>query len=42
LLLNADDGYLPPRFASEMIFNDSFSCVADKNTKYPKVFTLKQ
>jgi len=41
LLLNADDGYLPPRFASEMIFNDS-SCVADKNTKYPKVFTLKQ
>lgn len=42
LMLNADDGYLPPRFASEMIFEDSFSCVAAKNTKHPKVLTLKQ
>ena len=25
LLLNADDGYLPPRFASEMIFEDGYS-----------------
>jgi DNA-binding transcriptional LysR family regulator len=42
LMLNADDGYLPPRFASEMIFGDSFSCVAAKNTKCPGVLTLKQ
>jgi hypothetical protein len=42
LMLNADEGYLPPRFASEMIFDDSFSCVASKNTKHPKVLTLKQ
>jgi DNA-binding transcriptional LysR family regulator len=42
LMLNADDGYLPPRFASETIFDDSFSCVASKDTKYPKVLTLKQ
>jgi len=41
-MLNADDGYLPPRFASEMIFDDSYSCVAAKNTKHLKVLTLKQ
>ena len=42
LMLNADDGYLPPRFASEMIFDDSYSCVAAKTPKHPKVLTLKQ
>jgi DNA-binding transcriptional LysR family regulator len=42
LLLNADDGYLPPRFASEVIFDDSFSCVAAKESKYPRALTLKQ
>jgi DNA-binding transcriptional LysR family regulator len=42
VMLNADDGYLPPRFASEMIFDDTFSCVAAKNTKHPEVLTLKQ
>jgi DNA-binding transcriptional LysR family regulator len=42
LMLNADDGYLPPRFANEMIFDDSFSCVAAKENKYPRVLTLKQ
>jgi DNA-binding transcriptional LysR family regulator len=42
LMLNADDGYLPPRFASEMIFDDSFSCAAAKENKYPRVLTLKQ
>jgi DNA-binding transcriptional LysR family regulator len=42
LMLNADDGYLPPRFASEMIFDDSYSCVAAKESKYPRAFTLKQ
>jgi DNA-binding transcriptional LysR family regulator len=42
LMLNADDGYLPPRFASEIIFDDSFSCVAAKESKYPGVLTLKQ
>jgi hypothetical protein len=36
LMLNADDGYLPRRFASEMIFDDSFSCVADKTQNVPK------
>ena len=42
LMLNADDGYVPPRFASEMIFDDSFSCVAAKESKYPRALTLKQ
>ena len=42
LMLNADDGYLPPRFASEMIFDDSFSCVAAKESKYPRALTLKR
>ncbi len=42
LMLNADDGYLPPRFASEVIFDDSFSCVAAKESKYPRALTLKQ
>ena len=41
-MLNADDGYLPPRFASELIFDDSYSCVTAKESKYPKTFTLKQ
>jgi DNA-binding transcriptional LysR family regulator len=42
LMLNADDGYLPPRFVSEMIFDDSYSCVAAKESKYPRALTLKQ
>jgi DNA-binding transcriptional LysR family regulator len=42
LMLNADDGYLPPRFVSEMIFDDSFSCVAAKESKYPRALKLKQ
>jgi DNA-binding transcriptional LysR family regulator len=42
LMLNADDGYLPPHFASEMIFDDSYSCVAAKESKYPGVLTLKR
>ena len=42
LMLNADDGYLPPRFASEIIFDDSFSCVAAKEAKYARELTLKQ
>jgi len=42
LLLNADDGYLPPRFAREAIFDDTFLCVAAKESKYPRLLTLKQ
>lgn len=42
LMLNADDGYLPPHFACEMIFDDSFLCVAAKESKYPEVLTLKR
>ena len=42
LMLNADDGYLPPHFANEMIFDDSFSCVAAEESKYPEVLTLKR
>ena len=42
LMLNADDGYLPPRFAREVIFDDSFSCVAARESKYPRALTLKQ
>jgi DNA-binding transcriptional LysR family regulator len=42
LMLNADDGYLPPRFASQLIFDDTYSCVAAKESKCPRVLTLKQ
>jgi DNA-binding transcriptional LysR family regulator len=42
LMLNADDGYLPSRFASEVIFEDGFTCVAARESKYPRVLTLKQ
>jgi DNA-binding transcriptional LysR family regulator len=42
LMLNADDGYLPSRFASEVVFEDGFACVAARETKYPRVLTLKQ
>ena len=42
LMLNADDGYLRPRFVSEVIFDDSFSCVAAKESTYPRTLTLKQ
>src|ERR1700722_16576360 len=42
VMLNADDGYLPPRFVSEVIFDDSFSCVAAKESKYPRALTLQQ
>jgi hypothetical protein len=28
LLLNADDGYVPPQFTSEVIFESDFACVA--------------
>ena len=42
LMLNADDGYLPSRFASEVIFEDGFPCVAARESKYPRVLTLKQ
>ncbi len=42
LMLNADDGYLPPRFASEMIFDDSYSCVAAKESASdPGALTLE-
>ena len=42
LMLNADDGYLPARFASETIFEDGFSCVGAKESKYPPALTLKR
>jgi DNA-binding transcriptional LysR family regulator len=42
LMLNADDGYLPSRFASEVVFEDGFACVAARESKYPRVLTLKQ
>jgi len=42
LMLNADDGYLPSRFASEVIFDDGFACVAARESKYPRALTLKK
>lgn len=42
LLLNADDGYLPPRFERETIFEDGFACVASSGSNYPRKLTLKQ
>ena len=42
LLLNADDGYLPPRFQNETIFEDGFACVAASGNSYARKLTLKQ
>ena len=42
LLLNADDGYLPPRFENEIIFEDGFACVAASESSYQRKLTLKQ
>jgi hypothetical protein len=41
-MLNADDGYLPLRFARDAIFEDGFTCVAARESKHPRVLTLKQ
>jgi DNA-binding transcriptional LysR family regulator len=41
LLLNADDGYVPPRFERETIFEDGFACVAASGN-YSRKLTLKQ
>lgn len=42
LVLNADDGHLPARFAAEIIFEDGFLCVAAKESRFRRVLTLKQ
>ena len=42
LLLNADDGYLPPNFASETIFEDGFACVVARESGFTRALTLKQ
>lgn len=42
LLLNADDGYVPPRFATEFIFEDEFACVVARESSYSRTLTLKQ
>jgi DNA-binding transcriptional LysR family regulator len=42
LLLNADDGYVPPRFATEIIFEDEFACVVASENRYSRALTLKQ
>ncbi len=42
LLLNADDGYLPPRFEKEVIFTEGFACVAASESPWARKLTLKQ
>jgi hypothetical protein len=42
LLLSADDGFLPPRFESEIIFEDGFGCVAANDSNYPHRLTFKR
>jgi DNA-binding transcriptional LysR family regulator len=42
LLLNADDGLLPSRFARETVFEDDFACVAAKESNFSRALTLKQ
>jgi len=39
LMPNADDGYLPSRFASEAIF-DGFTCVAARESKHLRLLKL--
>ena len=41
LVLNADDGHLPARLASEVIFEDDFVCVAAKESRYTRALTLR-
>jgi hypothetical protein len=40
LMPNADDGYLPSRFASEAIFEDGFTCVAARESKHLRLLKL--
>lgn len=42
LLLNADDGHLPSQYESEIIFEDVFACVVDKQSRFTRALTLKQ
>jgi len=42
LLLNADDGNLPPHFSSEILYEDEFVCVVDRASRYVRRLTLKQ
>jgi DNA-binding transcriptional LysR family regulator len=42
LLLNADDGYIPSRFATEIIFEDEFACVVARESSFSRALTLKQ
>jgi DNA-binding transcriptional LysR family regulator len=42
LLLNADDGYVPPRYSTEIIFEDEFVCVVAKESRLRRRITLQQ
>jgi DNA-binding transcriptional LysR family regulator len=42
LVLNADDGSLPPHFLREMLFEDEFVCVVAKESRFRKQISWKQ
>ncbi len=42
LFLNAADGHVPSRFATETIFEAEFACVVAKQSSYSRALTLKQ
>jgi DNA-binding transcriptional LysR family regulator len=42
LLLNADDGYMPSQFSTEVLYEEDFVCVVAKESRYPRQLTLKQ
>src|ERR1700737_288235 len=42
LFLNAADGHVPSRFATETIFETEFACVVAKQSRYSRALTLKQ
>jgi DNA-binding transcriptional LysR family regulator len=42
LILNAEDMYIPARFATEVIFEDGFACVVAKKSRFSRELTLRQ
>lgn len=42
LLLNANDGNLPPRFSREVLYEDEFVCVVAKESAHPARLSLRQ
>ena len=42
LILNADEGYIPPQMQSEVIYEEEFACVVAADSPYKRRLTIKQ